>query len=58
MYNARKDVAKITTRTNQLKIEHFADFEKCYHKRKESELFKSYTLAEIKEKMGSITFAR
>jgi type I restriction enzyme M protein len=56
MYNARKDVAKITTRTNQLKIGHFADFEKCYHKRKESELFKSYTLAEIKEKNFDLSF--
>lgn len=56
MYNARKEVAKITTRTNQLKLEHFADFEKCYDRRKESELFKFYSFTKIKEKNYDLSF--
>lgn len=56
MYDARKDVQKITTKSNQLKEEHFEQFKKSFGKRVESDRFKSHTFNEIKEKGFDLSF--
>jgi type I restriction enzyme M protein len=55
-YDARKDAQKITTRSNPLTEEHFADFEVCYQKRQETEKFKPYTLEKIFEEEFDLSF--
>ncbi|MBX7241602.1 MAG: type I restriction-modification system subunit M [Bacteroidia bacterium] len=56
MYDARKNVQKVTTKSNPLTSEHFADFEKCFFKRKETDKFKSHNLCEIQEKGFDLSF--
>jgi len=56
LYDARKDTEKVTTKSNPLTEEHFADFELCFQNRKETERFKPHTLAEIQEKEFDLSF--
>lgn len=56
MYDGRKDVQKVTTRSNILSEEHFEDFEKCYFKRVATDRFKPHTYEEIVEKGFELSF--
>jgi type I restriction enzyme M protein len=57
IYDARTNVPGITKKDRPLTSEHFAEFEKCYGndpngraKRKESERFRKFSIAEVKAK--------
>lgn len=63
MFDARTDISKITTKSNTLKIKHFEDFISCYgdspvgeSARSETERFKSYSIAAIREKNYDLSF--
>jgi type I restriction enzyme M protein len=56
MYDGRKDVQKVTTRSNILSEEHFEDFEKCYFKRLGTDRFKPHRYEEIVEKEFELSF--
>jgi type I restriction enzyme M protein len=56
MYDARKDVQKVTTKSNTLTEEHFNDFEQCYCKRIKTDRFKPHTFNEIVEKGFEVSF--
>lgn len=64
MYDGRKNVQKITTKSNSLKLEHFEDFMLRYGKdpngtslREETDRFVSHTLGEIREKDFDLSFS-
>lgn len=56
IYDARKNVQKVTTRSNPLREEHFEGFEKSFFDRIVTEQFKSHTFAEIQEKGFDLSF--
>jgi type I restriction enzyme M protein len=56
MYDARKDVQKVTTKSNTLTEEHFNDFEVCYFKRIKTDRFKPHSYSEILEKGFELSF--
>ncbi|SDF73789.1 type I restriction enzyme M protein [Mucilaginibacter pineti] len=63
IYDLRKDFPRITTKSNILALEHFADFEQAYgldpnglSKRETSERFKSFTIDEIVKKNYDLSF--
>lgn len=56
IYDARKNTEKVTTRSNPLTEEHFANFEVCFQNRKETEKFRLYQFAEIQEKEFDLSF--
>lgn len=56
IYDARKDLQKVTTRSNPLREEHFEGFEKSFFDRIANERFKSHTFAEIQEKGFDLSF--
>lgn len=63
IYDARRDNAKITTKSNILTHNFFTDFEKCYGNdpnggasRKETDRFKMHTIFEIKARNYDLSF--
>jgi len=63
IYDLRKDFPRITTKSNILKLEHFADFEKVYGSdpnggsdRTVSNRFKSFSIDEIRKRNYDISF--
>lgn len=63
MYDCRKDIQKITTKSNTLKLEHFEDFimnygsdPNGYSQRNSTERFLPHSLTEIKEKEYDLSF--
>lgn len=63
MYDCRKNIQKITTKSNTLKLEHFEDFisnygidPNGYSERKETERFLPHTLMEIRNKEFDLSF--
>lgn len=64
IYDARRDIPRITTKSNVLSSTHFEEFEKSYGslpngngKRKESDRFKTYSIEQIKERSYNLSFA-
>lgn len=63
IYDLRKDFPRITTKSNMLKLEHFADFEKAYgidpnggSDRTIGNRFKSFSIEEIRKRNYDISF--
>jgi type I restriction enzyme M protein len=56
IYDMRKDTEKITTRSNPLSEEHFADFEHSFFKRTPNEKFKSHNILDIRKKGFDLSF--
>ncbi len=56
MYDARKDVPKVTTKSNPLKDDHFVEFKKSFENRVGNDRFKPHTIAEIREKGFDLSF--
>jgi len=63
IYDLRKDFQRITTKSNILKLDHFADFEKVYGSdpnggsdRTVSNRFKSFSIEEIRKRNYDISF--
>lgn len=63
IYDLRKDFPRITTKSNMLNLEHFADFEKMYGSdpnggsdRTVSNRFKSFSIEEIRKRNYDISF--
>ncbi|WP_448635441.1 N-6 DNA methylase [Pedobacter panaciterrae] len=63
MFDGRKNLPKITTKSNSLKLEHFEEFILSYgpdptgnSRRERSDRFIAHTLAEIKEKEFDLSF--
>lgn len=56
MYDARKGVSKVTTKSNPLKEEHFKEFKASFVDRVPSDRFKPHTLSEIQEKGFDLSF--
>ena len=55
-YDARKNVQKITTKSNILTEEHFNEFEQSYFNRTKTDRFKPHTYKEIVEKGFELSF--
>lgn len=63
MYDLRKDIKKLTTKSNVLTLNHFSDFIKSYgidpngkSQRNESQRFKSHSIEEVIERNFDISF--
>lgn len=56
IYDGRKDIKKVTTRSNILSNDHFDDFEKCYEKRIVTDRFKLYSLNEVVDREFDLSF--
>lgn len=56
MYDARKDVTKVTTKSNPLKEEHFGAFKESFESREENDRFRLHRFTEIQEKGFDLSF--
>lgn len=56
LYDARRDIPKVTTKSNLLREEHFEDFKKSLIERTTNDRFKPHTFTEIQEKGFDLSF--